>query len=361
MSVQISYKKQALFFVLLILIFLAAIEIIFRVYDYYYPNCRFLDSEVYDNVDFEIKRQICHDHGKVIWNNDPLYLIPNQHFNTININSDGFRGEELQNNADYRIFVIGGSTTFGAGASSDSHTISGFLQKKLSSQFPQHNIEVINAGISNAYSFSEANLIKNKILSHDPDLLIIYDGWNDLDRVYENYYDTATDVKLLDQIIRFIKRSEYVTPQVLLKLYFNFHHDNVAVASFDSSNMEQKVSLWTETWTDICNLQNEYGFKTIIMLQPILGTGNKPLSSEEQQHFVHFDNESQIYYYQKYADVLPQLQSACTATHDLRNIFDNYSETIYYDSGHVGDFGNEIIADTMYEKIIDVIQSDLTS
>lgn len=360
MSVQVSYRKQFVLSILLFLVLLSAIEIILRVYDHYDPNCRFIESSVYAEISFDLKREICKDNDKLVWNNNPLYLIPDQHFKTININSNSFRGDELQKNPDYRIFTIGGSTMFGVGSTSDSTTISGFLQKKISDQLSEYNIEVINAGMPKAYSLTETNLIKNKLLSYNPDLLIIYDGWNDLDRDYGYYYDTV-DYKLMDQIIRLIRQSDYVTPTVLLKIYFNSQNDNIDTIKFDSSNIEQKVSLWNDAWTEICNLQDKYDFKTVITLQPILGTGNKSLSPEEQENFLHFDSESQIHYYQSYAEALPKLESMCTATYDLRHVFDPFSETIFYDSGHVGDFGNEIIAEEIFEKILPIITKDIQS
>ena len=359
MSVQISYKKQFLIYVLLLLVLLAAVEVILRAYDYFEPNCRFIESDVYDKISFDLKREICIDNDKLVWNNNPLYLIPNQHFKTININSDGFRGDELQNNPDYRIFVIGGSTMFGVGSASDYTTISGYLQKKISAKLPEHNIEIINAGTPKAYSFTESNLIKNKLLEYDPDLLVIYDGWNDLNHDYEHYFDSG-DYKLMDQIIRLIRQGDYVTPTVILKWHFNAQHDKIDVMPFDPSNIEQKVSLWSDAWVDICNLQNEHDFKTVIMIQPIVGTGDKLLSPEEQQYFLHYDHESKIHYYQLYADALPKLNSVCTATYDLRNAFDSFSETIFYDPGHVGDFGNDIIAEKIYEKIIPIIIRDIS-
>ena len=360
MSVDVSYKKQSLILILGVLILLSSIEIIFRIYDYIEPSCRFIESDVYAGISSDLKRDICAGNDKIVWNNSPLYLIPDQHFKTINVNSDGFRGDKLQNNPDYRIFVIGGSTVFGAGSTSDYTTISGYLEKKMSAQFPEQNIEIINAGIPKAYSFTESNLIKNKLLEYNPDLLIIYDGWNDLTMEHEHYFDPV-DYKLMDQIIRLIRQNDYVTPIVLLKLYFNYQHDNTNIISFNPSNIEQKVSLWSDAWTDICNLQDEYDFKTIVMIQPIVGTGNKVLSQEEQQYFLHYDLESKTHYYQLYADALPKLNSVCTATHDLRNIFDPFSETIFYDSGHIGDFGNEIVAGKIYEKILPIVIKDISN
>ena len=49
-----------------------------RGYDFFSPNCLFIESGVYDEVSFELKRNICNDNDKLVWNNNPLYIIPNQ-------------------------------------------------------------------------------------------------------------------------------------------------------------------------------------------------------------------------------------------------------------------------------------------
>ena len=100
-----------------------------------------------------------------------------------NLNSLGFRGpefSEIKPSNTYRIFMVGGSTMFGAGATSDETTIPGILQKIFDSDNSIQKIEVINAGFSGGNSNTELNLIVEKLLWHEPDLVIIYDGWNDL-------------------------------------------------------------------------------------------------------------------------------------------------------------------------------------
>ena len=171
-----------------------------RVYDYAYPNCQFIDSDVFNQISFEQKREICNDNDKLVWNNNPLYLLPNQKLSTVNINSDGFRGSELESNPDYRIFLIGGSTMFGVGSTSDDSTIPSYLEQEIRNNFKEFNVEVINAGIPQAYSFTEKQLVQETLLNYEPDLLLIYDGWNDVDIEYENY-SKSVDPKITDQII----------------------------------------------------------------------------------------------------------------------------------------------------------------
>jgi lysophospholipase L1-like esterase len=357
MSIQVSYKKQFLFGFILILIMLSIVEISMKIYDYFVPSCQFIESDVFNEINFELKREICIDNSKLVWNNSPLYLIPNQHFSTINVNSQGFRGDEPQTNSDYKIFMIGGSTTFGVGATSDDATIPAYLQQIISKNFNENNIEVINAGIPKAYSFTEKYLIKNSILNLNPNLLIIYDGWNDIGNDYE-HYESSVDFKFTDQVIRKIRQTDIATMNVILKWYFNYKHDTTEIIQFNPNKIEEKVSLWKNTWEDICKLQEQNDFKILIVLQPLVGTGNKQLSMEEKDHLIHFDGITVNKHYQLYADALNELNNTCT-TLDLRNGFDSHSETIFFDLGHVGDNGNQIIAKKIYEKISSIIKTDI--
>ena len=69
-------------------------------------------------------------------------------------------------------------------------------------------------------------MIKKKLLEYNPDLLIVYDGWNDLGIEYENY-EKSIDSDFSDQLIREIKRLDFATPNVLIKWYFNYKHNTI--------------------------------------------------------------------------------------------------------------------------------------
>ena len=97
MSVNISYKKQAGFFFISILILLTIIEGSARVYEYFGQDCNLADAETLTNTDFFSKRQICHDQQNIVYSYTPVdSIVPNQHFKTVNINNDGFRGPEIK-------------------------------------------------------------------------------------------------------------------------------------------------------------------------------------------------------------------------------------------------------------------------
>ena len=100
------------------------------------------------------------------------------------------------------------------------------MQKIADGQQLGFDVEIINAGTPAANTNGEVKMIKQKIGKFQPDLIVMYDGWNDLQARYE--------------------------PQVI----------------FDN-------------WIDICELGKEKNFDTLFILQPIAGFGNKELTFHE--------------------------------------------------------------------------------
>ena len=231
-------------------------------------------------------------------------LIPNQSTYSITINSLGFRGAEfsaIKLPDTYRIFMVGGSTMFGAGATSDETTIPGYLQQFLNEKDFGFDIQVINSGIQGADSNTESNLIEQKLVEFSPDLIIIYDGMNDL-RV-------------------------------------------------DNPPNELK-----ENWETICEFGKENDFDVIISLHPIAGFGNKILTKQESEYAKTGENYSKkpliesLSVYQDYAKNLSEIRN-CAKTIDLRDVFDDEVGPIYWDEVHVSDRGNAIVAKSLYNVI----------
>ena len=123
LSVQVSYKKQATLGIIGIAILLLAIEIIANVWWVTQIHCEFEQNEIFQNFDEVEKRQLCLDFYNLKTSGDEL--IPDQSTESITINSLGFRGDEFSSikpSDMYRILMVGGSTMFGAGATSVSYT-----------------------------------------------------------------------------------------------------------------------------------------------------------------------------------------------------------------------------------------------
>lgn len=115
----------------------------------------------------------------------PITVSPNYRFKLKNLdystNSLGFRGENevvMPKPKDvYRVFMLGGSTV--QGQFNEEWTIPYYLEKNLAG-FKNKKIEVINAGVGGGFSQNELSLLQTRIFDLGPDLVIVFDGRNDL-------------------------------------------------------------------------------------------------------------------------------------------------------------------------------------
>jgi uncharacterized protein YjbI with pentapeptide repeats/lysophospholipase L1-like esterase len=211
-------------------------------------------------------------------------------------NSYGFRGPEFQeqkHEVDLRIFTLGGSTTFGVAAKVDE-TWPAHLQRIINEKITDKKIEVINFGKSDAQTEIEYKIIEKKISSLDPDLIIMYDGWNEF-------------------------RHKIPTEKTILN------------------------------WESICKLGKSEGFDTVIIVQPIPLTGYRVLTDQEITNS--FSNFPYLQSSQQYIDAFKELDDVCTKTADFRGIFDYVQEPIFYDGGHTMNSGNKIIAENVFSVI----------
>ena len=240
------------------------------------------------------------------------------------INSEGLRGSEFSKdkpNNTYRIIAVGGSTTLGAGVT-DENTWPRILEKKLQSISESKNIEVINAGISAITSFNENKLIKEKLIRYKPDLIIIYDGYNDV----------ACNM-----------------PVHITKDHIESKESKIKLCGVYSPDNYEKI--YAERWSEICKLGEKNGFETAFILQPIPHF-DKILSDQEfHNYFLKPEHTSYLNSLELFAQQLDSIEKHCTVAADFRGIFDYYLEPLYFDSVHVGDRGNEILAGKVLELI----------
>ena len=227
------------------------------------------------------------------------------------INSYGFRGEEFSEQKPentYRIFALGGSSTFGLGVY-DDESWPVYLQKKFDKIDLGVDVEIINAGINAANSGTERKLIEEQIVNFDPDLIIMYDGWNDAG--YPISWNRP------------------------------------------SPSMNESM----QNWTAVCELGKEKGFDTIITIQSIVGTGERVLSDHELKFLVNrtFDIDELHRKLGHYAEYLPELNKVCTKAVDFTGIFDYTQEQVYVDWGHPSSKGHEIIAENMFVYALPIV------
>ena len=219
----------------------------------------------------------------------------------VTTNSLGFRGSEFSKDkpdTTYRIFAVGGSTTHGAMLVNDDETWPAYLQQKFNQIDLEATVEVINVGIMAATTEQESKMIKDRLVDYDPDLIIMYDGWNDI---------------------------QHLT-----------------------------VNKTIQNWQSVCELGIEKGFETIIILQPLAGTGNRVLTDHEHQNL----NAVNIEKLHLLAENLITLNQYCAKTADFRGIFDYIQHPIFTDEGHTELLGNQIIAENIFAISLPIVSAE---
>ncbi len=314
----VSYKKQVILGILLLVILFGVVEVLVNIWLYNFYKCDFEDNELFKDTDKKSLRTICLENIGLASAEDNLTWIegtrPNKGLNDdiVYINSQGFRSPEFTQEKPentIRIFVLGGSTAFGVGVL-DHQTFPSQLQKLFDTADLGFNVEVINAGWPGKESLSETNLINSRLLAFSPDLFLVYDGWNDLTQYAEN-------------------------------------------------NTNSTPEKWFDRWKGICKQGKTYGYDTIITIQPLLATAKKNLTPQEEKIKIYWlkNHPAGKAYpsYQLFLEKLNELKNYCSLTADMTGIFDGLEGPIYFDTGHTGFIGNKIIAETFFDISLPIV------
>lgn len=333
-------------------------------------------------MDFFTKQDMCYSYFHLEFDttsSSTMLTVPNQKTNFFNINSDGIRGPEIEEKNDdaYRIILLGGSTAFGFVTTSDKYTIPGTLQTIfLQNNFD--NVEVINGGIGGSSSIGELYYLKNYLLKFQPDMIIMYDGWNDVDVRNSFFSDLTLEEFSLNtweennlgkkkntlKIGKFLNSIGYRTGLNLAKFIYNsINIDNKSTSytmETKSSALENISTHMTRNWRDVCKLGLENDFETVLLLQPMLTTGDRILPPDEEYILSSFsEKQKKDLALMKNLSFQTDELFPCVHFFDIRDTFDGYDETlIYFDGGHMFDNGNAKVAKRIFDNILPIVQKD---
>jgi lysophospholipase L1-like esterase len=138
------------------------------------------------------------------------------------INSLGLRGREipLQKPAgEYRVVALGGSTTYGI-YNDDRHTYPLAMETALRRDLGTDRVQVINAGLVGATSADNLHRMLTEILPLEPDLLVIYFGFNDIvPRVFNDFSMDYYHFRKTDPYVR-NWWSQFVSYRLALRALF---------------------------------------------------------------------------------------------------------------------------------------------
>jgi lysophospholipase L1-like esterase len=98
-------------------------------------------------------------------------------------NSLGYRNNEFpleKPDGVYRIVALGGSSTYDVRIADNAQIFTAQLEKLLQEEYGYQQVEVINAGVPGYNSWEILVNLEFRVLDLNPDLVIIYEGTNDV-------------------------------------------------------------------------------------------------------------------------------------------------------------------------------------
>lgn len=359
MSVQVSYKKQFTVYLVLFMIVFLTVEAVTNIFikSYVLDGCagRLDSSGIYSGHSKDELKSLCKDYydTNVFISDDSSYIIQfPSHSKTVNINSLGLRGDEIQDKQDgvTRILMLGGSTTFGWYALDDQSTIPAYLEKKLNEN---GKFEVINGGHLNGASFFETNLLE-RLSVLEPDIVIVYDGYNDITTPLPS--KTPDDKIKIQMLIKQFDSYTY-TPRAVEKIIHEIQTKTVRQFSdklntltehYTEKDYVTRADLWEKRWSETCDKFSE--LKIFVFLQPILGSSDR-IMTEYEIGLLHKNAQRDVSYYQLFRDKIPAIDSHCTKAVDISDAFDDINHPMFSDLVHTGSHANELIADRILKEI----------
>ena len=303
-------------------------------------------------------------------------------------------------NGEKVIVFFGGSTIMGVGARSPEFSIPALVEQIL---WLEHGIRAvcINRGISGSYSYEALTVLQSDSLLNPPDCVVFYDGWNCCHNLRWStaFKDTGDksgnvpiypgmslaqidhDTTLKDQfnakalLIRTLKLSVVSVFTIIANLIPNlswrhffrkvinstvslkrniFGDIESATPKAGSTNRAQDSARYywhIHRLAQICCAHFDTQFLTV--LQPVMWWANKPLTANEKLYFEasQYAEVEHIAFCRAIIDQKPEKNFL-----DLSTAFENNSDELFIDSGHLNRQGNYLVAQKISQSLLEKLK-----
>ena len=309
-------------------------------------------------IDYEASRAKNY-HPFVLWRSAPLQSP------TINIDQSGFRvtpGAQCVEGA-YKVFVFGGSTTWGWGVP-DYATVPAYIQQELQKK-TRKNICVVNMGEEGYYSTHEVLALFLQLKNgRIPNHVIFLDGDNEIMSTYVNAvnpYNVPNEnlhFRFLEMSATLLNKSTPLrmrnlffpyTLQILSMLYINNETRDRQAEKLNPSHVvgltARAVREFYTSYNTISQLAKNYGFTYDVYLQPIPQTTKKELDPIELRNLHRNRPVEMTLSKDIYAEIRKRKESqSYPHLHIIEDAFDKVKEHRFFDRYHVVPEGNYEVA-----------------
>jgi lysophospholipase L1-like esterase len=277
----------------------------------------------------------------------------------------------------FNIFVTGGSTAVGGGASRNETTYASLLERLLNEgaagKPPTRPVRVINAGVNGYNSAQELIYILFDLLYCKPDLIVMFNGINEGWFLGRFPARVSTDWHHNFRVLEGSEVPAQVLPATVgaIRKILERRGWTVADPKPGYAAIEVSYRSWGERYVGTVEAaaaavsSRDVGFMHV--LQPTSGWGGRSYTPEETRLGAVYNrsgDEAWNRYLENlhgfYGEVTPRLESLARGhEHDplvafanASHIFDNVEASIYCDARHYNDLGQSILADFLRDEIV---------
>jgi lysophospholipase L1-like esterase len=270
----------------------------------------------------------------------------------LRINMFGFRDERQSYLAKpektVRVFITGGSTAWGSGASSQKRTISYVLEQILNERVSPatgYRYEVISTAFPAWSTTQEKLLIQQRLVDMHPDVILMFSGNNDVHWALQGR-DVRWFYSYMDQ--------NYLT--LINEMYKSSGHPEW-VSGFPAGGRPVPCSelapITARNVADAAFASDRVKARLIFALQPNVVSTGKRLSKREQQLP---ELQNKVYWdscYQDLRDELGRIGARNYRLIDLSKFFGDLGDDaeVFVDSYHYADQGYRLVAQALADQI----------
>ncbi|HOW96864.1 MAG TPA: GDSL-type esterase/lipase family protein [Kiritimatiellia bacterium] len=358
--------------ILLLFVFEAGINTLYHWDDFHnHPSRRFEAYRGADWVDAYVREELAVREGWapfVHWRCEP------REGRDLRIGGDGLRRTWTRATPHdplrrtFRVFVFGGSTTWGTGVR-DEYTVPSWLARILSEEYGL-DVEVTNFGEIGYVSTQELILLLRQIQQGNlPDLAIFYDGVNDIFSAVqsrqaglpEHEFNRVREFNVLGRKRKalaalFWGSSQQGLPRFAATLARRLLHAERKPFALPDGLAEDVVRTYAANVKLAEILARASGFPILFYWQPaIYSKASKPPEEQASENRLLFLKEFYLDVYRRVREH-PGL-AADTAFHDISALLDDRPEACYIDYFHLSEEANGLIARRLAEDARAVLQA----
>ena len=202
-------------------------------------------------------------------------------------------------------------------------------------------------------------------------MIIVYDGHND--GVYKKIIEpkilnTDKDELQFKDFQKYLRTPVVIYRYILLPIINSDINNELNLSTSEAGlivnkkNIDEKISnsigtLWYERMKEFCEISNDKKIESVVILQPTLYHGNKPLSDYEKTILNENKQGKEIF---EILNEKSQNLNNCSSVSDFSNVFDQITDGVYIDEAHLNYYGNKIIAEKIYETILPMVLEDIS-